>query len=212
VKYLILDNILQQGAEALGLRLTLNQRNQFQEYYDLLKTWNKTVNLTSIEGEEEVAKKHFVDSLTYTKGFPSSFINLKFLDIGSGAGFPGVPLKIAFPELKITLLEPSFKRTSFLHHLNTKLNLGLWVIEDKAEPWLKHHPEFFDIMIMRAVGHADQFVDHIIGHLNSDGRIVISAGPRPIDFKNKKKHKTENLHFILPLTTNQRQLLIIYKS
>ncbi len=212
MKYLILDNILQQGAEALGLRLVLNQRNQFQEYYDLLKTWNETVNLTSIEGEEEVAKKHFVDSLTYIKGLPPSFSNLKFLDIGSGAGFPGAPLKIAFPELKITLLEPSFKRTSFLHHLNTKLHLELRVIEDKAEPWLKHHQEFFDIMIMRAVGHIDQFVDQIFGHLNSDGRIVVSAGPRQIDFKNKKNQKTENLHFTLPLTTIQRQLLIIYKS
>ncbi len=212
MKYLLLDNILQQGAEELGFELTLDQRNQFQDYYELLKTWNETINLTSIEGEEEVAKKHFVDSLTYLKGFPPSFLNLKCLDIGSGAGFPGIPLKIAFPELKITLLEPSFKRTSFLHHLNTKLRLGLRIIEDKAEPWLKNNQEFFDIMIMRAVGHIDQFVHQIIGYLNYDGRIVVSAGPRRIDFINKKNHKTKNLHFSLPLTTNQRQLLIIYKS
>ncbi len=210
MKYFVLREDLKKGGDQLGIHLSDQQLDQFEEYYDLLLFWNRSVNLTTIVEEKEVAQKHFIDSIAYIKAFPSDFLKLKFLDIGSGAGFPGVPLKIVFPELNIHLMEPSYKRTSFLHMLNSKLKLTLPIIENKAEVWLKEHREFFDIMMMRAVGHIDHFVDQIFPYLSGNGRIIISSGPRPFDFKNSGQRKIETISFSLPLTTFQRNLLIIY--
>ncbi|MHB8482687.1 MAG: 16S rRNA (guanine(527)-N(7))-methyltransferase RsmG [Nitrospiria bacterium] len=212
MKYLLLENTLKNGAKKLGFELTFKQLQLFQDYYELLMFWNKTINLTTIVEEEEVAQKHFVDSLSYIKAFPTSFAELKFLDIGSGAGFPGVPLKIVFPDLKICLMEPSFKRTSFLHTLNSNMKLDLQIVEDKAEKWLKQHNEFFDIMMMRAVGQIDHFVDQIFNYLNKNGKIIISTGPGESLFKNKKGRNMETVSFLLPITTIKRNLLIIHKQ
>ncbi|MBI1822573.1 MAG: 16S rRNA (guanine(527)-N(7))-methyltransferase RsmG [Nitrospirae bacterium] len=207
-----MNELLIRGSNALGIPLSDHQLLQFMEYYAFLLFWNKSVNLTTITGEEEVAQKHFIDSLAYTKAFPLGYLNLKFLDIGSGAGFPGVPLKIAFPYLDISLMEPSFKRTSFLHLLNSKLNLNVRIIEKKAEVWLEEERETFDIMMMRAVGHIDSFVNKILGYLNRNGRMIISSGPRPFDFKNNGQRRIETFSYTLPFTTIQRSLLIIHRD
>jgi 16S rRNA (guanine527-N7)-methyltransferase len=212
MKYLILREDLKKGGDILGIQFSDQQLDQFEEYYELLLFWNRSVNLTTIIEEKEVAQKHFIDSIAYLKAFPLDFLKLKFLDIGSGAGFPGVPLKIVFPVLNIHLMEPSYKKTSFLHMLNSKLKLTLPIIEGKAEVWLKEHQKFFDVMMMRAVGHIDHFVDQIFPYLTGIGRIVISSGPRPFDFKNRAQKKVEMISFSLPLTTFQRNLLIIYKN
>ncbi|MBI1820212.1 MAG: 16S rRNA (guanine(527)-N(7))-methyltransferase RsmG [Nitrospirae bacterium] len=212
MKYLLLENILKKGAKELGFNLTFKQLQLFQDYNELLLFWNKAINLTTIVDEEEVAQKHFVDSLAYIKAFPPFFAELKFLDIGSGAGFPGVPLKIVFPDLKICLMEPSFKRTSFLHTLNSRLKLDVRIIEEKAEKWLKQNQEYFDVMMMRAVGQIDHFIDQIFDYLNPNGRIIISTGPGERLFNNKKGRDVETISFLLPLTTIRRNLLIIHKS
>lgn len=207
-----MNDLLKQGASALGIPLSEEQLQKFKDYYELLLFWNRSVNLTTITDEVEVVQKHFIDSLAYVKAFPTDYRNLRFLDIGSGAGFPGVPLKIAFPALDIHLMEPSYKRTSFLHTLNSKLHLNVRVIEDKAEVWLKKNEENFDLMMMRAVGHIDNFVKQIFDNLNHHGRIIISSGPRPFDFRNVDQRRVETFSFLLPIASIQRSFLIVFKD
>jgi len=140
------------GAQKLGLFLTPEQVESFQVYYEELISWNKKVNLTAIVDYEEVQLKHFLDSLTIVlavKDMPPLL-----LDVGTGAGVPGVPLKILFPSIHLTLLESVAKKTSFLEHLVTRLGLeGVEVLTGRAEH-LAHdgrYRERFALVLSRGV-------------------------------------------------------------
>src|SRR4030042_782532 len=114
------------GAKQLGLSLTLEQTQQFQLYYQELIEWNKRVNLTAITDYEEVQTKHFLDSLTLVpalEGEAWAKEDFLLLDVGSGAGVPGVPLKIFLPKVRLSLLESVAKKTAFLEHLVNHLGL-----------------------------------------------------------------------------------------
>jgi 16S rRNA (guanine527-N7)-methyltransferase len=200
---------MSKGAEILDFTLSDFQLDQYQEYYDLLIFWNKSINLTTLVGEKEVAEKHFLDSLAYVKGFPKDRYDLQILDIGSGAGFPGVPLKILIPQLKMTLIEPSYKRTSFLHLLNSKLRLDLRIIESRGEEWLATCRDAFDVIVMRAVGELDHFIEHFSDRLASGGRFIVSRGPSPIAFRNRTGRRVEKITLTLPNTEIERILLVI---
>ncbi len=149
-------DVLQTGARRLGVSLSIVQMNQFRRYYDEMTHWNKKVNLTSVKGWEEAQERHFVDSLTVSAALPAEFSNLggKLLDVGSGAGLPGLPLKIAYPRLRVTLLEATAKKTAFLEHVTQALHLeGVDVLTGRAED-LAHQPslrEAYDIVVSRAV-------------------------------------------------------------
>lgn len=143
------------GAAALGIRLNATQLAQFHRYYQELTDWNTRVNLTSITGWEEVQARHFLDSLTVSLAIPRDLLESgRFVDVGSGAGFPGLPLKIAFPSLRATLVDSTAKKTAFLVALRDGLGLsGVDVLTGRAET-LAHEPtlrESFDFVLVRGV-------------------------------------------------------------
>jgi len=140
----------------LGVKLHPAQLEQFAVYYTELVDWNNRFNLTAITGYDEVQLKHFCDSLTVVLAFETSDTgkNRKIIDIGTGAGFPGVPLKIALPEIRLTLLESTAKKVVFLEHLVAKLGLtGVEIITGRAEDAAheKRYREKFDVVLSRAV-------------------------------------------------------------
>ena len=130
--------------------LSEKQALQFEQYLHLIQEYNKVMNLTGITEEEEVYEKHFYDSLLFS--FNENMDNKKLIDVGSGAGFPGIPLAIAYPSLKITLLEPLMKRCVFLSTVQQTLGLeNVEVVCDRAESFSKTHKEEYDIATARAV-------------------------------------------------------------
>lgn len=144
------------GLAQLGFSITCTQVSDFVFYYNELIAWNKKINLTTITQEKEIAVKHFLDSLAYSKvlpPFPND--NESLLDVGSGAGFPGLPLKICHPDLDLTLLEPSMKKTAFLRHLIGKLGLKKTVVLSKRLQDLSTEPAHlgrYRYIVTRALG------------------------------------------------------------
>jgi 16S rRNA (guanine527-N7)-methyltransferase len=146
-------DILKSGAVTLGITLTTEQLNAFETYYLELMDWNQKINLTAITVVEEVQTKHFLDSLTAAAVI--DFIdNPSVLDIGTGAGFPGIPLKIAFPCIKLTLLEATAKKATFLEHIVQKLGLrNVEIVTGRAEV-IGNNPLFrekYDAVLARAL-------------------------------------------------------------
>jgi 16S rRNA (guanine527-N7)-methyltransferase len=148
---------LVEGARQLGLPLTERQLEQFQTYYEQLVEWNRRVNLTGITDYEEVQIKHFVDSLSIVlamEGAKWADGSFGLLDIGTGAGMPGLPLKIVCPRAKLVLLDSVAKKTAFLRHIVGELGLEeVEILTQRAEE-IGHLPEYretFDLVVCRAV-------------------------------------------------------------
>ena len=147
---------LKSGAAKLGLSLSQGQLEQFNTYYQELITWNRRMNLTSITDYEEVQIKHFLDSLTVTLALKKSIgiESLRIIDVGTGAGMPGLPLKILFPDISLMLLDATAKKATFLHHIKDKLGLeNVEVVVGRSEEvaHLVEYRERFDIVLSRAV-------------------------------------------------------------
>jgi 16S rRNA (guanine527-N7)-methyltransferase len=144
------------GAKKLGLPLSREQVRQFEEYHDEMLDWNQRVNLTAITNPEEVQVRHFLDSLTIYPILETTQLNedLNILDVGTGAGFPGIPLKIAIPDIKLTLIEATAKKTEFLNYIISLLGLkDVKIITGRAEE-VAHMTKYragFTIVISRAV-------------------------------------------------------------
>ena len=147
---------LNAGAIKLGLHLNPSQLEQFHIYYQELIDWNKRVNLTAITGYEEVQIKHFLDSLTVTLAWQQLITNadLKLIDVGTGAGIPGIPLKILLPNIKLVQLEATAKKAAFLHHIKYKLGLdNIEIVVGRAEE-IAHQTQYrerFNMVLSRGV-------------------------------------------------------------
>ena len=145
-----------EGAAALSIPLDDAQAAQFRRYRDELAAWNRRVNLTAVTDPDEVVAKHFLDSLSVAAAVSDGerAHGLRLLDLGSGAGFPGIPLKIAFPQWRVALLEATGKKAAFLEHVIGALALeGASVVTGRAETVAhdSEHRECYDVVVSRAV-------------------------------------------------------------
>jgi len=145
---------LNEGAKALGIDLSGRQLGQFENYYRELVEWNYKINLTRITDYDEVQVKHFLDSLSIAPYMETERSGLRVIDVGSGAGLPGIPLKIARPDIKLTLLEATTKKVGFLRHLIDRLELSdVDAVTGRAEE-IAHKDEYreqYDLAVSRAV-------------------------------------------------------------
>jgi 16S rRNA (guanine527-N7)-methyltransferase len=167
-----------EGAGKLGIGFTARQVKQFELYYQELIEWNKKINLTAITDYSSVQVKHFLDSLTIILALPGKEVerpDFNVIDIGTGAGFPGVPLKILLPQLRLVLIEPTTKKTAFLHHLTHKLELeNVEVLNRRAEEaaHLPRYREQFALVLSRAVALLPTLVELTLPFCRIGGRFI----------------------------------------
>lgn len=202
----------------LNINLTNNQKQQLAQYYQLLITENEKYNLTNITKEEDVYLKHFYDSICIIKGID---MNDKYIcDIGTGAGFPGMFLKIIFPNTKIDLLDATEKKCQFLKLVISKLNLkNIEVINMRAEEYSKITREKYDIVTSRAVAPLKHLLEYSIPLLKTYGTFVALKSHLEEELNNienyhsKLKLSEEKIiEFKLPKEESQRTLYIIKKQ
>jgi len=203
-------DILRRGIKRFGMRLDDYMLEQFMTYIEELKKWNKTYSLTSIEDEREIAIKHFLDSLLYLLVMPEEAGRIA--DAGSGAGFPGLPIKIVRPHLQVSLIESSRKKVAFLKNIIRKLNFaGIEVIHGRIETLRHEYESAFDVIVSRATFKIDEFIRVASPFLKRGGFLIISKGPGYLQEIQRLNNK-DNLEIIeyrLPFAGYRRVLIKI---
>ena len=211
---------LKKGMEALNIELTQKQTDQFYKYMQLLIEWNEKINLTAITKPEEIIQKHFIDSATIIKNLKNT---KTLIDIGTGAGFPGIPIKIIKPEIEIVLLDSLNKRIKFLEEIIKKLELkNIKAIHSRAEEIGKNkeYRESFDTVVSRAVANMTTLSEYTIPLVKIGGKaIYMKSSEIEEELENAKKaikilggkvQKVEEIY--LPGTDIKRKNIIIEKK
>ena len=213
--------LLENAVKEFKITLSEEQKAQFIQYYELLIEWNKVMNLTGITEFDEVLQKHFADSLSVVRALDMSKIE-SCIDVGTGAGFPGIPLKIAFPHLKVTLLDSLNKRLKFLNEVIEKLGLeGIETVHGRAEDGAKKPElrEAFDLSVTRAVARVSVISEYCLPYVKTGGYFAayksgkaaeeLEEGKKAIAVLGGKVEKTEE--FLLPDSDMERTILLIKK-
>jgi len=205
--------------EKLGLILTDNQIKQFETYVQELIKYNEHTNLTAIKEENDIYLKHFYDSLTLMKTIDFTKQET-LLDIGTGAGFPGLVLKIAFPHINITLLDSNNKKTKFLEYMIEVLHLeNVTIINDRSEKYIENKREYFDVVTARAVKNLPVLNELCIPFVKVDGYFLAMKGQNKEEIEESKYGITTLNAFIeeikeikLPFENSDRTILKIKKQ
>lgn len=219
-----MSNKLQNQLRKMDINLNLNdtQEQQFEKYYGLLVEWNRVMNLTGITEYDEVNEKHFVDSLAIVKAIDITKVG-NVIDIGTGAGFPGIPLKIAFPHLQVVLLDSLNKRVKFLNTVIKELELtGITALHGRAEDYAKkpEYREQFDLCVSRAVANLATLSEYCIPYVQIGGMFIsYKSGNVEDEIQQSKKavnmlggEIAETVKFQLPETKIGRSFVKIVKS
>ncbi|MFC2005034.1 16S rRNA (guanine(527)-N(7))-methyltransferase RsmG [Chloroflexota bacterium] len=212
------------GAKKLGLQLNSKQLEQFEVYYQKLISWNRRMNLTRITNYEEVQVKHFLDSLTLTLALkqPAGSEGLRIIDVGTGAGIPGLPLKILLPEIRLVLLDATAKKATFLNHIKDKLGLeNVEIVVGRAEE-VAHSSEYretFDAVLSRAVASLATLVELTLPFCAIGGSFItqkkglieleVGQSTRAISVLGGNLREVKRIE--LEEFTDERQLIIIDK-
>ena len=211
-----------ENMKMISVELTDKQVSQFIKFYEMLVEWNKVMNLTGITEYDEVVMKHFVDSLSIVK--VNGFDNVtSIIDVGTGAGFPGIPLKIVFPEVKITLLDSLNKRIKFLNAVIDELELeNIETIHGRAEDFSKKedYREQYDLCVSRAVANLATLSEYCLPYVKEDGYFLpYKSGDIKEEAANSKKAVKilggsieDIISFEIPDTDMARTILKIHKT
>jgi len=208
--------------EALGITLTKEQIDQFLVYFEMLTEWNEVMNLTTITEYDEVMKKHFIDSISLCKAYDTAK-NISVIDVGCGAGFPGLALKIAYPNFKVTLLDSLNKRVQFLETVIEKLGLtDITCIHGRAEDFAKKGKlrESFDLVVSRAVANLTTLSEYCLPYAKVGGYFIPYKSEKVAEeIVNAKKaiqilggSLERQVEFDLPDTDYYRNLVVIKKE
>lgn len=203
------------AVEELGIELTDQQLTQLEKFYTLLIEWNEKINLTRITNKEDVYLKHFYDSLTIARVIDLTKINT-LCDVGTGAGFPGIVLKICFPNLNITLVDSLNKRVNYLNDIIEKLSLkDIKAIHARGEEFKGE----FDIVTARAVANTEKLLKYTMHLVNKQGLLIAMKGNVDTELTPKLITKINKLYklitidkFTLPVENSHRSLVVIGKK
>lgn len=214
-------SVLDQGCQEMGIVLDGEQRQQFVDFYEYLVEKNKVMNLTGITEFQEVLVKHFLDSLACVKAFDIKKVK-RMMDVGTGAGFPGVPLKIAFPHLEACLLDSLKKRVNFLEETFDLLKLtDITAVHGRAEEYAKNkaYRESFDLCVSRAVSNLATLSEYCLPYVKVGGSFI-SYKSGTVQEEAEQAEKAVKIlggkirdvvYFSLPDSEIQRSLVVIEK-
>jgi 16S rRNA (guanine527-N7)-methyltransferase len=205
------DELLRDGIIELGLTPSKQQINAFMVYLSELKKWNRAYNLTGLENDKDIIIKHFFDSLLYLKAISEG--EIRVADVGSGAGFPGIPIKIMRPEIEMYLIEPSRKKSAFLRHIIRRLELKrIEVIEKRIEE-IKVNQELaqpFDIALTRALFSIKDFLKKASHIVKTGGILILNKGPKvKEEITMIRDIKYEIVPLPLPLSNITRKIVVV---
>jgi 16S rRNA (guanine527-N7)-methyltransferase len=184
-----MDALFKSRLQDLGLALNENQYKKFLKYYEMLVKWNEKINLTAITDQTGVFEKHFVDSLSMAR--VEGIQNSKLLDVGSGAGFPSIPLKIMFPEMDVTIIDALNKRILFLQELTKELGIEVNLVHGRAEEFKKR--EYYDIVTARAVANLTMLAELCVPFVKIDGKFIAMKGSNADEEVHMAKSAMEKL-------------------
>jgi len=203
--------LLRNGLKKLGLTVRDELISAFMMFLSELKRWNRAYNLTGIKKDEDIVIKHFLDSLLYLRAIPDG--EIKVADIGSGAGFPGIPIKIIRPEIEIYLIEPTKKKSAFLRHITRQLSLNKTEVIEKRIEEVRANQELsssVDVAISRALFSIKEFIKKASYILKPGGTLILNKGPKvKEELKTLGNMRYELLDVALPLSQITRHIIVV---